>query len=144
MLTGGLLGGAPAHAVAGSSATADTKLATASAAPLANVRELRLSGNRVGVVTTDGVALVKEDLGAPWVTQLTGVKQLYLWGNRIGVVTVDGVARVKEGALNSRWGLHQPGGHVFSVVLSGDRVGLVDGRTAMVKDGPLTAPWIEQ
>jgi hypothetical protein len=43
------------------------------------IKELDLSGNRIGVVDTTGRASVKEGgLGAPWVFEADGIKELDL------------------------------------------------------------------
>ncbi|SNY52857.1 hypothetical protein SAMN05421748_113114 [Paractinoplanes atraurantiacus] len=63
-----------------------------------------LAGDRIGVLTTDGVAMVKDGgLSAEWITEYTGVRQLALAGDRIGVLTADGAGLVKEGGLSAAW-----------------------------------------
>ena len=68
-----------------------------------------MSGNRMGVVLTDGNFFVKEgSLSAGWVLENTGVQQAVLAGNRIGVtVGADLRYYVKEGALDAGWVLEQ-------------------------------------
>ncbi|HEY2670596.1 MAG TPA: hypothetical protein VGJ07_09505 [Rugosimonospora sp.] len=99
---------------------------------------------RVGVLTTDDHALVKEGaLTAPWVTENSGVDQVVVSGSRIGVVTTGGSAYVKDGGLSAAW-VHELDG-VFQLVLSGNRIGvLTTGGSAYVKEGDLAAPWVHQ
>ncbi len=96
---------------------------------------------RIGVLTNDGVALVKEGpLNAPWDREYENVKQLVVDGDRIGVLTHDGVALVKEGALNAAWDRQYE--NVAQLALSGDRIGvLTNDGVALVKDGALNAAW---
>lgn len=105
------------------------------------VRDVRLSGNRIGVLTTDGVARVKEgNLSASWTVEDTHVQQVVLWGDRIGVVTSGGVAKVKEGSLDAPWVTMFTG--VRQLALAGERVGvLTNDGLVRVKDGALNAGW---
>ncbi|OJF11950.1 hypothetical protein [Couchioplanes caeruleus] len=108
------------------------------AAPLA------LTGNRVGVITTDGTAHVKEGgLSTPWVTQHEGIRQLVLTGDRIGVLAGDGTAWVKEGGLGAGWVRMYD--NVKQLAMSGNRIGVLttDG-TALVKEGGLGAQWVTE
>ncbi|BAL88204.1 putative trypsin-like serine protease [Actinoplanes missouriensis 431] len=67
-------------------------------------KELVLKDDRVGLLTTDGVAKVKEGaLGNEFVTQYTGVRDLDVSGSRVGVVTIDGSAIAKHGGLSALW-----------------------------------------
>jgi hypothetical protein len=103
-----------------------------------------VAAGRVGVLTTDDHALVKEGaLTASWVTEDGGVDQVVVSGSRIGVVTTGGSAYVKEGGLSAAW-VHELDG-VQQLVLSGNRIGaLTSGGSAYVKDGDLASPWVHQ
>ncbi len=108
---------------------------------LIQVEQLVLGGNRIGVLTTDGVANVKDGgLSAAWVKQYQRVKQVVLAGDRIGVLTEDGTALVKEGGLSAFWTTQYTG--VKQLVLDGDRIGvLTTAGAALVKEGGLKAAW---
>jgi hypothetical protein len=97
--------------------------------------------SRLGVLTTGGVAYVKEGgLSAAWVHEDNDVQQVVVSGDRIGVLTTDGVAYVKEGGLSAAW-VHEYTG-VQQLALSGDRIGvLTTAGAALVKDGDLGAAW---
>ncbi|MBO0885030.1 MAG: hypothetical protein J2P17_32800, partial [Mycobacterium sp.] len=100
--------------------------------------------SRVGVVTTDAQALVKErDLSASWVTENGGVTQVVVDGGRIGIITTAGSAYVKEGGLSTTW-VHEADS-VAQLDLSHNRVGiLTTAGAAYVKEGPLTATWVHE
>ncbi|MEU4561955.1 S1 family peptidase [Actinoplanes sp. NPDC023936] len=67
-------------------------------------KELQLKDDRVGLLTTDGVAKVKEGaLGNDFVTQYSGVHDLDVSASRVGIVTLDGSAMVKHGGLSAQW-----------------------------------------
>ncbi|BCY15260.1 VCBS repeat-containing protein [Actinoplanes sp. L3-i22] len=104
-----------------------------------------LSVDRVGVLTTDGVAYVKD--GTPtatsWVNERTNVKQLVLAGDRIGVLTTDGEVYVKDGALSAGWVKEHTG--IKQLAMAGDRIGvLTTGGIAYVKEGGLSAAWLTE
>ena len=110
-----------------------------------NVASFSLSGYRIGVVTTGGVAYVKEgDLYAAWVPVAPGgMKSIALDGSRIAVIGNDGVLNVKEGDLSAGW-VQQTSG-VAQVALSGNRIGIVGTNSAIsVKEGNLYQPWLAQ
>jgi hypothetical protein len=102
------------------------------------------TGTRVGVVTTDNHALVKEgSLSASWVTEDSGVVQVAVSGDRIGIVTTAGSAYVKEGGLSASW-VHELDG-VRELALSGNRVGVVTtGGSVYVKEGSLSGSWVHE
>ncbi|WP_105975780.1 Vps62-related protein [Streptomyces geranii] len=101
-------------------------------------------GNRVGIVTTDNDAYVREGgPSASWTRVSSGVKQLVLSGNRIGVLGLGGDAYVKEGGVDAAWTRVSQG--VGSLALSGNRIGIVGlGGDAYVKEGALDAGWVHQ
>ncbi len=103
-----------------------------------------VAGNRIGILTADGVAYVKEGgLGATWVKEYTGVKQLALSGNRIGILLTDGSTYVKEGGLSAGWVKQATG--MKQIVLDGNRIGnLTTGGVAYVKEGSLTVTWVNE
>ncbi len=109
-----------------------------------NVKTFAISTTRVGIVTDDGTAYVKEGgLSTTWVKLYSNVKQIVLAGTRVGVLTNDGIAYVKEGALNTAWTKEYTG--VAQLALSGTRIGvLTTAGTVLVKDGNLSATWDEQ
>ncbi|BEL11697.1 hypothetical protein Q0Z83_098880 [Actinoplanes sichuanensis] len=109
-----------------------------------DIAAVAVSGNRIGILTADGVAYVKEGtLGATWEKEYSGVKQLVLAGDRIGVLTNDGVALVKEGHLGAAWVTEQTG--IKQLALDGDRIGvLTTGGIAYVKEGSLSAGWVNE
>lgn len=100
--------------------------------------------SRIGVVTTDNHALVKEgSLSASWVTENSGVVQVVVADDRIGIVTTAGSAYVKEGGLSAAW-VHELDG-VRQLALSGNRVGVVTtAGSAYVKEGSLSASWVHE
>ena len=118
-------------------------IATNAAVPT-EIRNLSLSGNRIGALRGDGRAFVKEGgLSASWVLESTGVRQLVVAGDRIGVVNESGVAYVKEGGLSAGWVTMYNG--VRELVLAGDRIGVITtSGVALVKEGGLSAPWITE
>ncbi|MEU8664210.1 trypsin-like serine protease [Actinoplanes philippinensis] len=66
--------------------------------------DLTINDDRVGVLTTAGVALVKEGaMTTAFVTEYTGARDLAVSGSRVGVVTLDGAALVKHGGLSAAW-----------------------------------------
>ena len=109
-----------------------------------DVTQFALTTTRVGMLTADGTAYVKEGgLDAPWVKEYTNVKQLVLAGNRIGVLTTAGAALVKEGSLSAGWVPEYTG--VKHLALAGNRIGVVrSDNTAWVKEGTLSAGWHRQ
>ena len=109
-----------------------------------DVTQFALTTTRLGMLTADGTAYVKEGgLDAPWVKMYTNVKQLVLASNRIGVLTTAGVALVKLGGLSAGWTTQQTG--VKQLVMSADRIGVVrTDNIAWVKQGALTAGWVKQ
>jgi len=63
-----------------------------------------LSGNRIGVLTSDGLFRVKEgNLFAGWVNERSNVKKAYLSGSRIGALGTDNHCYVKDGGLSAGW-----------------------------------------
>ncbi|MEU4157710.1 hypothetical protein [Actinoplanes sp. NPDC026670] len=119
-------------------------LQTGQYAVRSDVVSVSVSGNRIGILTADGTAYVKEGgLGATWVMEHPGVKQLVLAGDRIGVLTNDGTAFVKEGGLSAGWVKEQTG--IKQIALDGDRIGvLTTGGIAYVKEGTLSAAWVNE
>ena len=109
-----------------------------------DVTQFALTTTRIGMLTADGTAYVKEGaLNAPWVKEYTNVKQLVLTGNRIGVLTTGGVALVKEGALNAGWITEHTA--VKHLALAGNRIGVVrTDNIAWVKEGGLSTGWHKQ
>ncbi|MBM2617870.1 hypothetical protein JIG36_20135 [Actinoplanes sp. LDG1-06] len=109
-----------------------------------DVTQFALTTTRLGMLTADGTAYVKEGgLDAPWVKQYTNVKQLVLTSNRIGVLTNAGVALVKLGGLSAGWTQQHTG--VKQLVMSADRIGVVrTDNIAWVKQGALNAGWVKQ
>ncbi|WP_052311834.1 MULTISPECIES: hypothetical protein [unclassified Actinoplanes] len=103
-----------------------------------------LAGDRVGILTNNSVAYVKEGTPAAtsWVNEYPGgVKQLVLAGNRIGVLLTNGDAYVKEGGLSTGWVLEQS--NVKQLTLAGTRIGVVlTNGIAYVKEGGLSAAWV--
>ncbi|MBU2670983.1 hypothetical protein KOI35_46545 [Actinoplanes bogorensis] len=106
-----------------------------------DVTQFALTTTRLGMLTADGTAYVKEGgIDATWVKMYTNVKQLALSGNRIGVLTTAGVALVKEGGLSAGWVTEQTA--VKQLVLSGNRIGVIrTDNAAYVKEGGLSALW---
>ncbi|MBL7260837.1 hypothetical protein [Paractinoplanes lichenicola] len=106
-----------------------------------DVTQFALTTTRLGMLTADGTAYVKEGgIDAGWVKEYTNVKQLVLAGNRIGVLTNTGVAMVKEGGLSANWVTEQTG--VKQLVLAGNRIGIIrSDNAAYVKEGALNAGW---
>ncbi|BEL10832.1 hypothetical protein Q0Z83_090230 [Actinoplanes sichuanensis] len=99
---------------------------------------------RIGVLITNGTALVKEgSLSAGWVNEYSGVQQVVVDGDRVGVLTTDGRALVKEGGLSAGWTTQYTG--VKQLALAGDRIGvLTTAGTALVKQGGLSAAWVNE
>ncbi|WP_052768288.1 hypothetical protein [Streptomyces stelliscabiei] len=122
------------------SAVAAESARAASDTPVASVV---VTGNRTGILTTDGIVYVQEGF-AEWVQVFQGVSSMALSGDRIGVVQRGtGNAFVQEGDLSAPWAQVSRG--VTSMVLSGNRIGVVQ-RTgdALVKEGGLGANWTLQ
>jgi hypothetical protein len=125
----------------------------------AGMKKLVLAGNRIGMITTSDTAIVKDGaLSAAWDEQRTAVKELALTSNRVGVITSGGQLLAKEGALSVTTWVTELEGGPNRVVLASNRIGLVQppnisvpenpvpanaaGR-ALVKDGSLSAAWVE-
>ncbi|GGQ67718.1 hypothetical protein [Couchioplanes azureus] len=111
--------------------------------PIAAV-PLALTGDRVGVLTADGRAHVKQGgLSTEWVTQHDGIRQLVLSGDRIGVLAGDGTAWVKEGGLGAGWVRMYD--NVKQLALAGNRIGVLTTEgVALVKEGGLGAQWVTE
>lgn len=108
------------------------------------VKQLVLSGDRIGVVTDNGDAWVKNGsiTASNWTLQWTGVKQLALSGDRIGVLGYDGNVFVKEGDITASNWVHQFGS-VKQLALSGNRIGVLSyNGNVYAKEGSLYAGWV--
>lgn len=110
-------------------------------AVLRAVTQISITDTRIGVLTDDGVAYVKEGtVAAPWIRLMDNAKEIVVADDRIGVLSTAGVAYVKEGAVTEVF--HNEYSSVKQLVVSGNRIGNLhtDG-TARVKEGALNALW---
>jgi hypothetical protein len=103
------------------------------------------AGPRVAMIRqSDQHCLVKE--GAflnSWVDMgFGGVVRCLVNGSRIGVLTQDGTFRVKDGSVSSS-GFVTQDTFVASAVLSGNRIGVVKNGHFYVKEGGLSAGWVD-
>jgi len=108
------------------------------------VTDFALAGGRIGVVTTDGDALVKEGaLNAPWTVVDLNATDIELSGDRIGVTRTSGVLRVKQGAVDAGW-VENVATNVREFDLAGTRIAVRDSAGAIsVKEGPINSGWIQ-
>jgi surface antigen len=97
---------------------------------------------RIGVITRDWAALVKEGpVDAGWVTENGSVAQVVVSGSRIAVLARDGTVYVKDGSLDAGWVTEES--DAIQIALSGDRVGIVKRNGDVeVKEGSLYAGWV--
>ncbi|GAB4195934.1 MAG: hypothetical protein OHK0022_13000 [Roseiflexaceae bacterium] len=115
-----------------------------------NVADFQFTGNRIGILTDDGVVRVKEGgLNADWVIEYSNVKKFQIIGDRIGVLTRDGILLVKEGGLSAGW--VEEYRNVQDFQLEGNRIGMIinfnaneSTGTLYVKEGALNAGWYNQ
>ncbi|GLZ40440.1 C40 family peptidase [Actinokineospora sp. NBRC 105648] len=107
----------------------------------AAVAKFQIEGDRVGVLTPDGVLKVKEgDLEPGWVDIATGVTSFQLHGARIAY-TEGNVLWAQDGALDAPSEQQESG--VAQYQLSGDRVAvLTTGGALEVKAGDLGPGWL--
>lgn len=95
-----------------------------------------MSGSRIAVIS-GGTLLVKEgSLFAGWATIADGATDAALAGERVAAV-VGGIAYAKQGSLFSGWVALAS---ATRITLSNDRIGVIDGTAAIVKDG-LFSSW---
>ncbi|GLY03683.1 hypothetical protein [Actinoplanes sp. NBRC 101535] len=125
-------------ALAGNADAVSTFLRTGQFQVGLDVTAVAVSGDRIGVITTDGTSYVKEGaLGGAWVKLYPRTKQLVLDGDRIGILTRDNIAYVKEGALNASW--VRQFDKIKQIALAGQRVGLLtEDNVVRVKEGGLS------
>lgn len=100
--------------------------------------DLSLDGARVGVVEGGTVKVKEGPLTSAWVNQIAG-RRVVVEGYRIGVLGADGNAFVKDGALTSGW---TQVGNGTDIDVAGDRVALVSGGWAVVKEPNLNSGWV--
>ena len=107
-----------------------------------NVTDFAISGDRIGVVLTDGRAQVKSGpINSTWTTISTGERDIEMSGNRIAVISTNNVLEVKEGAVNATFTTLAMNSK--QVALSGTRIASisVSNNAIEVKDGALNALW---
>jgi hypothetical protein len=109
-----------------------------------NVVYAVMTGDRIGVIRTDGVLYVKEgNLYEGWTYLLDDAVAAYMSGYRIGVLQSDGDFWVKEGALNANWSLVAE--DVVQAALGGTRIAVVGSDGLLrVKEGALNEGWTYQ
>jgi hypothetical protein len=104
--------------------------------------DFELSGNLIGVQTSDGKLLAKDGSLGDWVVLATGgVKEWKMRaGQLIGLMTSDGALRMKDG-INGTWSLLVSGGVRKWNMATGGRIGVIlDNGEFLVKSG-IDAPW---
>jgi hypothetical protein len=108
-----------------------------------DVVDFQLSGNRVGVIQSNGNAWVKEGaLGAQWVIMRGDARRIQLEQTRVAVLDKSNVLYAKEGSLYANWVTLQS--NVSDFQLEDDRVMTLVGSTLHGKVGALGAPFYAQ
>jgi hypothetical protein len=123
----------------------DGGLSTAWTTLLANAKQIVLAGTRIGILTNDGTAWVKDTslTGATFIKENVNVTQLALSPKRIAIIDSSGLASVKEGGLSAAWVKEKT--NATSIAVTDTRFGEVtsDG-VAWVNEGALTTAFTKE
>ncbi len=105
----------------------------------AYVKKVALSGNRIGVVRTDGVARVKDGIDGEWTLLASSyVDDLQLAGDRISVLFEGGDLRAKDGFADP-WTVLSTSARRY--VLQGDYIGMLSRDDELMFRIGLDGPW---